>query len=342
MGLLDDLQMGFGLKERTEDYDARTAATIAASEAAGGSNDVMRLAQARNPQHSSFLPASRSRGAQQYLGSRGYDEGYTPEGVEDDDRSILSRLLFSPESTPSPTPYAIGPLTMDQPLPKFGMLGLLSGLGEMFGRGGDEMGPPQTTLRPMLRPEGFTPYVSSGQPETTFDVRTEAEPIDYSDAIPVQDPALIPAIEALALDEATIPLDPTIPPSSLDAVDPLLIAEMGVDKYGRRVPVELPKDPNYITGIDMEFPALSAPPLSSAPTSAPALSPADQMMAIRSSIMRDPKMIGAFETAFGVDMVREALAGLRMVGGVPNVPKAPLTRREQRGLLPTMPITRFN
>ena len=58
MGLLDDLQMGFGLKERTEDYDARTARTIAANEAAGGSNDAMRLAQARNPQHSSFLPVS--------------------------------------------------------------------------------------------------------------------------------------------------------------------------------------------------------------------------------------------------------------------------------------------
>ena len=155
MGLLDDLQMGFGLKERTEDYDARTARTIAANEAAGGSNDAMRLAQARNPQHSSFLPVSRSRGAQQYLGSRGYAEGYTPQ-VADDDRPFMQRLLFSPASTPSPTRYAIGPLTMDQPLPKFGLLGLLSGLGGMFGRDAQEMGPPQTTVRPMLRPEGFS------------------------------------------------------------------------------------------------------------------------------------------------------------------------------------------
>lgn len=72
------------------------------------------------------------------------------------------------------------------------------------------------------------------------------------------------------------------------------------------------------------------------------MSDADQMMAIRSAIMRDPKMVGALEEAFGVDMVREALAGLRMVGGSPVVSKAPLTRRDQRGLLPTMPITRFN
>ena len=113
MGLLDDLQMGFGLKERTEDYDARTARTIAANEAAGGSNDAMRLAQARNRQHSSFLPVSRSRGAQQYLGSREYDEGYTPQDAEDE-RPFMQRLLFSPASTSSPTPYAIGPLKMDQ------------------------------------------------------------------------------------------------------------------------------------------------------------------------------------------------------------------------------------
>jgi len=72
------------------------------------------------------------------------------------------------------------------------------------------------------------------------------------------------------------------------------------------------------------------------------MSDADQMMAIRSAIMRDPKKVGALEEAFGVDMVREALAGLRMVGGSPVVSKAPLTRRDQRGLLPTMPITRFN
>ena len=178
MGLLDDLAMGFGLKERTEDYDARTARTIAASEAAGGSNDAMRLAQARNPQHSSFLPVSRSRGAQQYLGSRGYAEGYTPQ-VAEDDRPFMQRLLFSPESTPSPTPYAIGPLTMDQPLPKFGLLGLLSGLGGMFGRDAQEMGPPQTTVRPMLRPEGFAPSMSAPTSEPEVE-RPYMSPTTYT------------------------------------------------------------------------------------------------------------------------------------------------------------------
>jgi hypothetical protein len=184
MGLLDDLQMGFGLKERTEDYDARTARTIAANERAasrGRAGDVMALAQARNPQHSSFLPVSRSRGAQQYLGSRGYDEGYTPQ-VAEDDRPFMQRLLFSPESERSRTPYAIGPLTMDQPLPSFGLLGLLSGFGGMLGGlGGEEDVSTRSVVRPMLRPEGFTPYMPSGEPETTF---TE----DFSD-VDVYDPA---------------------------------------------------------------------------------------------------------------------------------------------------------
>ena len=35
MGILDDLAMGFGLKARTEDYDARTARNIAETQAFG-------------------------------------------------------------------------------------------------------------------------------------------------------------------------------------------------------------------------------------------------------------------------------------------------------------------
>lgn len=180
MGLLDDLQMGFGLKERTEDYDARTARTIAASEAAGGSNDVMRLAQARNPQHSSYIGddvGRTSSGARRFLDRTG-GESYNPQ-VADDDRSILSRLMFSPTGDPSPTPYAIGPLTMDQPLPKFGLLGLLSGLGGMFGRDAQEMSSPQTTVRPMLRPEGFAPSMSAPTSEPEVE-RPYMSPTTYT------------------------------------------------------------------------------------------------------------------------------------------------------------------
>ena len=134
MGLLDDLAMGFGLKERTEDYDARTARTIARDEG---------------------VSVGESRAAQQFLGSRGRDN-YNPQ-VAQDNRSFGQRFLFSPESAPSPTPYAIGPLAMSQPLPKFGILGMLSGLGGLLGGNTQQMGPPRTTVRPMLRPDGFTP-----------------------------------------------------------------------------------------------------------------------------------------------------------------------------------------
>ena len=158
MGLLDDLQMGFGLKERTEDYDARTARTIA-------SNAAEQAARSRGAgDHAAMIAGIRARqsydpsqptGQSEYYLNRAGGTGYRP-AITQDDRPFMQRLLFSPESDASPRPYAIGPLTMDQPLPKFGLLGLLSGLGGMFGRDAQEMGPPQTTVRPMLRPEGLS------------------------------------------------------------------------------------------------------------------------------------------------------------------------------------------
>lgn len=348
MGLLDDLAMGFGLKERTEDYDARTARTIAASEAAGGRNDAMALAKARNPQHSSFLPVSRSRGAQQYLGSRGYAEGYTPQVVprNQDDRPFMQRLLFSPESTPSPTPYAIGPLTMDQPLPKFGILGLLSGLGGMFGRDVPTVSADASPMR--VRPVSGYNLGGSGQTGTRFDTRTEAEPIDYSDGIPVQDPATIAATEALAnlpdMPALSLLKDPSDTMPDINNLDPFRPKESGVDEFGRRLPLNLPSDPTYYSGVDFTFPELIVPvdPVSNTPVSSPSLSDADQMMALRSAIMRQPNMVGEFEQAFGADMVREALSSLRSMGGSLIPPKSPLSRRDMRSM-PAMPrITRFD
>lgn len=268
MGLLDDLQMGFGLKERTKDYDARTARTIAANEAAakrGRAGDVMALAQARNPSHFSYIgdDATSSEGARTFLNRIG-GESYRPQPVQDD-RTMFQRLLFSPESDPSPTRYAIGPLKMDQPLPSFGLLGMLSGLGGMLGGlGGEEDVSTRSVVRPMLRPEGFAPYMPSGELETTFDTRTEAEPIDYSDGIPVQDPATIAATEALdALPDMTAPsyvpemqsapagrefdinfLENTRVPRAIDLERPLSL---------------LPEDPTYYSGIDVDVPAIPTP-----------------------------------------------------------------------------------
>jgi hypothetical protein len=266
MGLLDDLQMGFGLKERTEDYDARTARTIA-------SNAAEQTARSRGAgDHAAMIAGIRARqsydpsqptGQSAYYLNRAGGTGYRP-AIAQDDRPLMQRLLFSPASTPSPTRYAIGPLKMDQPLPKFGLLGLLSGLGGMFGRDAQEMGPPQTTVRPMLRPEGFAPYMPSGQPETRFDTRTEAEPIDYSDGIPVQDPATIAATEALAnLSDMPPSYVPAVPsaPASPPEIDINFLENTRVPRpidLERPLPV-MPKDPTYYSGIDVDVPAIPTP-----------------------------------------------------------------------------------
>lgn len=197
MGLLDDLKMGFGLAERTEDYDARTARTIAANKAAergSGSNPAMRLAQARNPQHSTYYgnnPAAM-QAHDTFLDS--IEEGYRPE-VAEDNRPMFQRMLTSPASDPSPRPYAIGPLTMDGPieLPQFGLLGLFAGgLKNMF-QSGDEMAPPSTTVRPRLRPEPLGFPTNNGQPETgeedfsrvdLYNPATDYMEQDFSSVIP--------------------------------------------------------------------------------------------------------------------------------------------------------------
>ena len=232
MGLLDDLKMGFGLKARTEDYDARTARNIAAREMAeerGRGGDAMALAQARNPSHFSYIgdDAGSSGGARRFLDRTG-GENYNPQ-VADDDRSILSRLIFSPESPASPTPYAIGPVTFDEPLRVPTMFGLLGGLLGNFGRGGDEMGPPQTTIRPMLRPQPISFPVGNGQPETTFTENRSGVDV-YNPATDYTDPDfsdVIPATEAaknadfLDTIQSAIDAGGTPPLSSPDYYDPL-------------------------------------------------------------------------------------------------------------------------
>ena len=142
MGILDDLAMGFGLKERTEDYDARTARNIAVSDATRNiSNDFERTkmqTRLRNDPNFDYrnytrrTPMGYDTGyspSRQYLDrqARGR-ENYNPSIVQNDDRSFMQRALYSPESSPSPTPYGIGPMQFDEPLPAFGMMGLIKAL----------------------------------------------------------------------------------------------------------------------------------------------------------------------------------------------------------------------
>ena len=47
MGFFDDLAMGLGFKERTQDYDARTARTIAARDASNRTPTIVLVDQRR-------------------------------------------------------------------------------------------------------------------------------------------------------------------------------------------------------------------------------------------------------------------------------------------------------
>ena len=190
MGILDDLAMGFGLKERTEDYDARTARNIALSEQYDNEFDRIRARQSED------YDVTRG-GAAQFLGSRGRDN-YNPQ-IADDNRPFMQRLMTSPESAPSPTPYAIGPLTMDQPLPQFGLLGLFTkGLSGMFQDGDDTdasinvgkramgMLPRMSTMNtPPSEPEAERPYLSPTTWTNVFSTNRMlgmpySQPFDYT------------------------------------------------------------------------------------------------------------------------------------------------------------------
>lgn len=204
MGILDDLAMGFGMKERTEDYDARTARTIAANEAAarrGDATDATFLAQARNPSHFSYIgdDYGSSGGARMFLNRVG-GTGYNPRRA-DDNRPFMQRMMTSPTGTASPTRYAIGPMELDQPLPAFGLLGLFTkGLSNMF-QGGDDT---DASINVGKRAMGMLPRTSTmntpptslignGQPETgeedfsgvdIYDPATDYIEPDFSQTIP--------------------------------------------------------------------------------------------------------------------------------------------------------------
>lgn len=165
MGILDDLAMGFGMKERTADYDARTARTIAGSQAeraarrAGASDHAAMVARLRAQQ--SYDPSAPTGPSADYLnraGARGgYDVGAYRPTIAQDDRPFMQRLLFSPQGDASPNPYAVGPMSFDQPLPMPGLLGILSNITGFLG-GPREPGTVSAPQGPMrVRPTGYTP-----------------------------------------------------------------------------------------------------------------------------------------------------------------------------------------
>jgi hypothetical protein len=125
MGLLDDLAMGLGMKERTEDYDARTARTSAVRRAAadrGDATDAMYRAQAMNPDsqyyYGNYAPAMEAH--DNYLFNVG-GSTYAPQIADQSESSnALQNLLFSApmsdDNPVSPRRLAVGPLDLQEPL----------------------------------------------------------------------------------------------------------------------------------------------------------------------------------------------------------------------------------
>lgn len=170
MGILDDLAMGFGLKERTEDYDARTARNIALDQAYGD-DDASKMRARRNYSTTSnpfggtspfnygdfyrtALNAPQGN-AQSFLRRQG-GEGYSPS-IMQDNRPFFQRALFSQQGTPSPTRYGIGPVKLDGPLRIPGILGMITG--GLFGQQDREIPTVSAGGGAMrVRPSGYQQY----------------------------------------------------------------------------------------------------------------------------------------------------------------------------------------
>lgn len=173
MGILDDLQMGLGLKERTEDYDARTARNIALTQAYGD-DDVAKMRARQNYTTTSnpfggttpfnygdFYRSAYNApqgNAQSFLRRQG-GEGYSPS-IMADNRPFFQRALFSQQGTPSPTRYGIGPVKLDGPLRIPGILGMITG--GLFGQRNREIPTVSASGGAMrVRPSGYQPqYVT--------------------------------------------------------------------------------------------------------------------------------------------------------------------------------------
>lgn len=202
MGILDDLAMGFGMKERTADYDARTAKTIAAREAsqavraAGGGDHASMVAGLRARQK--YDPQNPTGRSAAYL-NRINGVGYRPQ-IAQDDRPFMQRLLTSPQGAPSPNPYAIGPVSMDKPLPRFGLLGLFTdGLSSIFNRDRD----PRAAINVGERAMGMLPAGRMVE-AAGIDVPTEITPPVVTNVQPED------TLEELTSPLSDVPLQPVL------------------------------------------------------------------------------------------------------------------------------------
>lgn len=249
MGLLDDLQMGFGLKERDDDYYERTAATIGRERGSGAEESYR--------ESNVFQEKPAFGGPLAFFGRGGEGGGIT--GPRDFfDGGGLGR---------SGDTFVGGPISILANLLGIRPMGYndRDRVGQRAGMGAFDSGILRPTQSVTGGLTGAYNLGGSGQSETRFDTRTEETPIDYSDGIPVQDPATIAATEALAnLPDMTAPsYVPAMPaaPANPAEIDINFLENTRVPRaidLERPLPV-MPEDPTYYSGIDVDVPAIATP-----------------------------------------------------------------------------------
>jgi len=244
MGFFDDLAMGLGFKERTQDYDARTARTIAAQDAynRSGGSEAQR-AQAAQRARSNFSYDTAGGNARIFLdrvGAKGgYDPGAYRPAVIQDNRPFTQRLFTSPQGPASPNPFAIGPASFSKPLPMPGLLGILGYASGLLGpREPGTVPAPEGPMR--VRPAGYTPppppaplqgtagtYTAAYEP-TVPDIRLRRAAGTYTAPY---------AVSASLLDDYDYLMDPDMPvavglaPSASDTPETPLGADVTFEDF---------------------------------------------------------------------------------------------------------------
>jgi hypothetical protein len=171
MGILDDLAMGFGLKEKDRDYYNRTAATISRSQGSDAGDRYRSSISERYdaaPNDGTAIGPSLSDFRQ--VANPGRDP-YTSGGrLRSDFQPGSLAQTYSDENLPQPGTFMHKLTNMPTPM---GVLARIIG--------GYDAPPPQGELRSSYRPQmQQTPIIEPVAPITTAPARTEMSSFDFA------------------------------------------------------------------------------------------------------------------------------------------------------------------
>jgi hypothetical protein len=171
MGILDDLAMGFGLKEKDRDYYNRTAATISRSQGSDAGDRYRSSISERYdaaPNYGTAIGPSLSDFRQ--VANPGRDP-YTSGGrLRSDFQPGSLAQTYSDENLPQPGTFMHKLTNMPTPM---GVLARIIG--------GYDAPPPQGELRSSYRPQmQQTPIIEPVAPITTAPARTEMSSFDFA------------------------------------------------------------------------------------------------------------------------------------------------------------------